>query len=721
MGYAIQETRAILTAMSLQAVIGQLYLVGGETQEVSAVPGLLAQSAPAKAARSRERDTLFVHLTLTGQPEETAVLGEDLLDTISQHFFAASGSVTAALRQAIQKANDILIRLNLSGTAVVREGAISCAVLRNDELYILQTGESLSLLGHNFGIERLPAKEPDRITPLGRSAGLDIRYSHHRLENGDLLLLADPRTAHLSTETFSKALVDIEVEDGLAELLDIVGDDSGRFLLIEFADDAPSDMLSAAARPMRRPQSQELPEVPSPHRESMGNFPTIPMERVETTARKATSDAAMGLSRLTGWIAQVMGRLRPARNPNESGDELNRPIAASFAIIIPILMAIIVTGVYLQRGRIRQMAQIKEMMRDNIVLASEVGDDVVQLRTYYGTALQLATQADELNPADTDIAQMRLEIQQNLDRLDDITRLNGTTFHTYNESVALTAVTLREGFNGGVFTLDGANSNVFFHDTDESFSTSVSATPEQLLFREQVVGNYTVDNVVDLLWRPRGTAVTREGLAMLDTNGAMVTYYPNYSDMRAVTLGFSSNWQFPTEVTSFNERLYILDNGNEVIWKYFPDGDGFTFDSEEQTINFTDDADLAHVRDLAIYEGDGSLVLIYDDGRIRYYDTRSGRVQWDEFTLLQNGLTLPLISPTAVKMIGPGLNASIFVADPGSGRIIEISRGGLVLAQFKATDENGRELFTNMTDFAIAKTPLRIFITSENKLSLVTQ
>jgi hypothetical protein len=286
--------------------------------------------------------------------------------------------------------------------------------------------------------------------------------------------------------------------------------------------------------------------------------------------------------------------------------------------------------------------------------------------------------------------------------------------------VQLTAVVLREGFNGGVYTLDGINSNVYWHDTDETYINPTVGVPEQIIFRGQALGSHVVNNIVDIMWRPRGLSVSREGLAMLDSSGALLTYFSDFGDVRSISLGSASEWQFPTEITNFDERLYILDNGAASIWKYFPDGENLLPREDERTLTLPD-ADLAHARDLAIYSEDGSLALVYDDGRIRYYDTLSGRIKWDELTLLQNGFTVPLFSPTAVKMIGPGANASVFVADPGSGRIVEIGRGGLVLAQFRAADENGRELFANITDFAVAKAPLRIFVTAGNTLFLATQ
>jgi hypothetical protein len=710
----------MLTPMSLQAVTGQLYLIEGETQETTAVPGLLAQSAPNKAARSRERDALFIHLSLTGQPGETAVLYQDLLDIISQHFFQSSGSVTAALRQAIIKANELLLRLNVSGVGESREGAITCAVLHNSELFVLQTGEGLAMLGHNYGVEELPPKKPDRITPLGRSAGIDIRYSHHRLETGDLLLLADPRVAHMPSQAFAPALVDTEIEVGLGALADVVGEETGRFLLVEFTQDAPADFLAVTQVSQRSGRQLAALPAPTPVRESAAEQVTTSVMAVENKARKATSEAAMGLSRLTAWLANLMASLRPPQQVEVEAEPINKPIAASVAIIIPIAIALIVTAVYLQRGLVRRMSEIKDEMRQNMILADEAGDDETQLRAYYAAALQLAVEADQLDPTDGDISQMRQEIQGELDRLENVTRLVARPFYTFNETVQLTAVVLREGFNGGIYTLDGANSNVYWHDTDESYVNPASDVPEQILFRGQAFGSHVVNNIVDIMWRPRGLSVSREGLAMLDDNGALLTYFSDFGDLRAVPLGFASEWQFPTEITSFGERLYILDNGAASIWKYFPDGENLIPREDERTLALPE-ADLAHVRDLAIYSEDGSLALVYDDGRIRYYDTLSGRIKWDELTLLQNGFTSPLLSPTAVKMIGPGANASVFVADPGSGRIVEISRGGLVLTQFRAADENGRELFANITDFAVAKAPLRIFVTAGNTLFLATQ
>lgn len=745
----------------LQAVTGQLYIVDGVMQAVdpsvsrgeAAVPGILVHPPPNRANRSRNRDYLFAHLTLSGDPQETAVLAQDLLDLISQKFYATSGSLTAALRGAIMAANQRLLQRNLTSKETAREGGLTCAVLRQGELFTLQAGETLALLGHNFGIERLPPRQPDHITPLGRTSGLDIRYAHHRLHSGDLLLLADPRLSHLPTDSFSEALVDTDIETGLDLLIDVVADESARLLMVEFNDssllDLPDVVLPAprqeqatlpAPQPRRDPATASLPAAApelrpqpvregthAPARDDIRTLPSIDRQQVETTARRAGSQAALGLSTFTAWLAELLARLRPpstavATDENEASISWTWPIVA--AVLIPILIAAIVSGVYLERGRVQRLSEIRTEMAQLISQADVSGENAALARQHYNQALALAVEAEtQVRPGDTEVARLRTVARERLDVLDDITRLAAQPYYEFtDEGTALTNVALREGFNGGVFMLDKGNGLVYEFETDESYLNPLTLEPQARVFNGQAVGNQVVGNVIDFFWRPVGNAVSREGLAMLDSNGMLLTYQPNLGSTFAAPLDLASEWQTPIAITTFGERLYILDIGAQAIWKYFPNGEDFTANADDRTIFFSDDPELNQVIDFDIFSQDGSLVLLYRNGRIRYYDTRAGRLEWDESDLLANGLLAPLVAPTAVEIVGRGLNASIFVADPGSGRIIQVSRPtGQVLAQYRATASDGSELFSQITDFAVAETPLRIFVTTENILYLAIQ
>ena len=723
----------MLATMALHAVTGQLYMIEGVVQEETAVPGILVQPPPPRAARGRDRDFLFVHLSLSGRADETAVVAQDLLDAISRRFYQTSGSVTAALRQSIMDANQLLLRLNLSGTQPTREGAITCAALRQGELYTLQAGETFALIGHNYGIERLPAKPPDRATPLGRSSGLDIRYDHHRLQVGDTMLLGDPRIAHLPTSAFQDALVDTPVESGLEELVDVVAEDSARLLFIEFVDAQETVAMPELSRSVTS-SSEPMAVIPQPRRESR-SLPTIPeTERrpqpvrestkpaidVEITARQATSQAAMGLSRFTAWLAAIIGRLRTTQEGDEPVSNWAAPLM--IAILVPVIVGSIVTSVYLQRGQVTRLSDVKREMATNLGLAEQAGSET-EARAFYDEVLVLAEEAEtQLRPGDAEVARLRTEARDALDELDDVTRLTGDVIYTYAEGTQLTAVVLQEDFLGNLYTLDQANGFIYLHQLDERLAPT-SSDPQRLSYvGGQPVGNYVLNGITDIMWRTAGSSVSRDGLAMLDSGGALLTYHPDFGDTHVAPLGLASEWRVPSALTTYNERIYILDTASDSIWKYFPSGDQFDVKADERTIELDDELNLTQAADISIYNEDGSLVVAYQDGRLRYYDTRANRRSWDEITLIQDGgLTSALGQLSAVHVVGRGLNTSIFVADAENGRILQLNRGGRVLAQFQATGPNGEELFQNISDFAVAENPLRIFAVNGDQLIAATQ
>ena len=714
--------------MELQAVTGLLYIVDGEVKDTSVVPGLVAQPSGSDAARGRSGDFLFAHLTLGGVAGEWSSLGSELLERIRQTYFRTPGSITAALRKAVLEANNLLLRHNLSKSGPAYEGALTCAVLHGDELFMAQAGEALALIGRNFGVERFPQTKPGAVTPMGRTAGLDMLYFHNRLQAGELLLLADPRLAHMSTEQFEPALTDVDVEEGLHLLTQFVGSDSGRCVLVEFTDEAPGHIPDVAplaattagqelAPPTRQPireltERDNAVQAPTP---SMAT-PTVDVEVVETTARQATSKAAKGLALLTGWLADILTKLRPPRERESKG--IGWALPTLLAIVIPLVTAIVVTGVYVQRGRVVRVGEVKQAMQQNLLLAEQALDDPETAVMHYQEVLSLAEEGELLRPGDDGLQRMRQDAMKGLDEIAGVARLTAESLFQYEQEDLIVSLALGDALNGDIYALDAANNRVFRHATEEEYQGFDGSEAEIILFGEQAIGSHIVGRIIDLMWRPRGNAVSRDGLAMLDTRGALVSYYPNFSDTRAVPLGLASDWIQPEAITDFNERLYILDNGAEQIWRYFADGDGFTVSEDRRTIEFTEDVNLDQVIDFAIYSEDGSIILLYGDGRLRRY--ANGRLLWSEAEFANSGLKEALSNPVAVKIVGTGLNSSIFVLDPGSGRVVQFSLGGTFLAQYKVADESGQELFDRANDIAVAENPLRIYFVTGNELYLAS-
>ncbi|HUS94299.1 MAG TPA: hypothetical protein VMZ24_03885 [Patescibacteria group bacterium] len=707
--------------MELHAVTGLLYIVDGQYRDSASVPGLMAQSAPSGSTRGRDHDHLFIHLSAIGDLENIEVFYQDLLDNLSATFYRTPGSLTAALRKSILDTNQLLLQHNLSGLGAAIEGAITCAVQHGHELFIAQAGEAFALVGHNFGIERLSPTPQQQATPLGRTAGVDIRLSHSRIVDGDMILLADPRLAHLSTHSLSPVLIEVSVDEGLNELGQLVGSDSTRAILVEFTDEAPAHLpdaershsSKASARILPLPTSGPIRETrptqpPSTQLAAAGALRNIDVESVETSARKVTSKAALSASKGTGWFADLLSKVRSPDRPEDNATNLAIP--AIIALAIPIIVAVVVAGVYIQRGQVALLSNTKTEIRQLLNQADQSADPG-QAELFYKEALSKISEAEDIRSGDRDIATMYQQAGLGLDNLVGVARLSSLPIYRFDNDTMLSSIVVDEGQLGSIYVLDTQNDRVYRLSTDELFQ-ALTNEPETIVSREQIVGSFVVGPLVDMMWRPAGNQVTRDGLAVLDQRGALVSYFSDFSDLRAVTLDLASQWKTPSSVADFSERLYVLDQGSSAIWRYFAEGEGFTIIDEQQSIEFVDEADLEHVVDMAIYSEDGSLILLYDDGRLRRYT--NGRLLWQESDLQANGLASPMISPVAVKIIGRGLNSSVYVADPASDRIIQLSLGGTFLAQYKASDEAGNELFGQITDFTVAGNPFRIVVVTSD-------
>ena len=402
------------------------------------------------------------------------------------------------------------------------------------------------------------------------------------------------------------ALVDTDIETGLDALIDTVADESARLLLIEFNDNSLLDLpdvvlptpregqeIAPVPQPRRDPpervptaanggerRPQPIREgAPTPANDGVRSLPALDRQQVETSARRAGSQAALGLSTFTAWLAELLARLRSPQTADSTLEDDEEPINWAWpvliAVLIPIIVTVIVSGVYLERGRGQRLSEIRTEMAQLIGLADQAGSDATLTRQHYNNALALAVEAEtELRPGDEEVARLRTIARERLDVLDDVTRLRARPFYEFSEGTSLTTVVLRDGFNGGVFTLDKGNGLVYEHETDENYNNSLTgednsltAAPQPRLFNGQAVGNQVVGNIIDMFWRPVGNNVSREGLAMLDSNGALLTYQPNLDSTFAVPLDLASEWQAPIGVSTFNERLYILDIGARVIWK----------------------------------------------------------------------------------------------------------------------------------------------------------
>ncbi len=119
-------------------------------QDWQMMPGLLAQNPPKRTARGREQDRLIVYLTLAGNIAYTASQYTQFTAQLSEVYYNTPGSLTNALKAAIEDLNARLVDGNMRSTSKGQYtiGALILSVLRQDQLFVAQSGPThVYLLG----------------------------------------------------------------------------------------------------------------------------------------------------------------------------------------------------------------------------------------------------------------------------------------------------------------------------------------------------------------------------------------------------------------------------------------------------------------------------------------------------------------------------------------------------------------------------------------------
>jgi len=154
----------------LEAVVGELHLIGGVRQDATRPTAALI--APRHAARGRAGDTLFILVELRG-PDPLPY--EAVIDRIEATYWRTPGSITSALRAALTVTNDWLMDRNVQAEVADRVRAgITCAVLRvrEAEVFIAQAGPAAAYVAHHGQVERFPVRE---VTP--QALGASVRWT----------------------------------------------------------------------------------------------------------------------------------------------------------------------------------------------------------------------------------------------------------------------------------------------------------------------------------------------------------------------------------------------------------------------------------------------------------------------------------------------------------------------------------------------------------------
>jgi len=688
----------------LETIVGQLSLVAGVRQEQATN---MAAIEPARAILQKPREgSLYIVVEVTGDPLGRDEIYRELTRTISEEYFRARGSITARLRQAIRAANSFLLQENLSSLPhEQRTGGVTCAVLREGNFYITQAGPTTVYVSRQGEVTSFPESEltAEEATPLGFKREMPVRFYYRKVGAGDVILLANSSLAQqVSSEQVAQAIVEQDVELALADLEDKAGagDTSAMIIRVVPAGERPRIKSAVTRRPamagLKVAAKERLPHPDWGSLERrMASLLASTLRGTGNFLRRFLPEPVPGPSEAKEAPAPSERVVRP-RQPYRAA-EGHRNLWMGTAIAIPVIVVVLVIAVYWRQGTARQ-ARFEGLVgqaQQQMALAEQA--DEATARGHLLEALDSLAEAEKLKPGKPPLPDLRGEAVNRLNAIDRVVELHWISpLWEYSEPGSDPGRVIVSGID--IYVLDKGLDRVYKHLLDDTMQALQKLEVEPVLLRKgDQRGPIVVGELVDMVLVETKGGRLRSSLLTLESGGSLLEYDPT-KGIEVLPIGGSDKWIQPQILGSYEGNLYLLDSSLNQILRYEPDYGSLP----EDYFPTPGEVDLAGVVDMAI---DGQVYVLYADGRILKF--LGG--QPAPFELV--GLYEPLRNPTA--LFASEEAAFLYVADAGNKRIVQLTKEGRFLRQFKAGEG---EALAQLKGLFASEAYHRLYFVSGNKL-----
>jgi len=597
-----------------------MHVLGGQSRQAPP-PGTLALGAPRRAARGRVHDFLFLNLKLEGAPATEGGQLDRLAQETARLFFGTPGSVTAALRQAINQLNQELLDRAVPAR-------LAAATLRNENLYLAQCGPGQALLIRSGAVSRLRA-EDGTSRSLGTTLAPLIQFRHFELRPEDLLVLttnetplwSDSSLAELSGIEHSLAvdrLVASAAQDFTGLSIHIptpVGSPAavhkGLGAVIP-ADQRPGVRVrspiartSPAARPQPAPSARPQP-VPSarpaaPSPAFVTAYPSKPAAGWQLGTRRLRLTLRAGVLTLIDSLRRAALGLNVPPLPGMFSPNL----LAFTAAAVPVLVVGVSSMVYFSRGRVEQFDSYLAQA-ESAAVAAHLAQDQQAARTEWIMADQWLDLAESYRESEASSA-LRQQVEAALDSIDLVFRLDfaPTVSGGFGSSadIQLLAASASElyAFDRGTSTIWHAWSTGRGYEIDSQF---------ECLDGEKTIPGFA--DPVSLVVQAEPGALGAEGVVAIDPDGTLLYCAPGAQPLTGQLATPDIGWGKLQAIEVSGNSLYVLDPVKNAVWIY--DAAGGLF-SGTPALYFAEEVpQLGTAVDLALALDE--LIILYADGQI---------------------------------------------------------------------------------------------------------
>jgi hypothetical protein len=590
-------------ATDLQTDVGLLHVAGGAPRSTPP-PGTLARAAPRRPARGRGGDLFFITLQVQASSRVPPGLLDHLAQAGADVFYRTPGSVTSALREAILEVNDELVNASRAQEPAARYLAkVVAVVLRDDNLYMAQCGAGRMTLVRADQVSRFSSPEAGN-RPLGSSPNPFLRFHHIQVRPGDTLLVT-PFDETLWTEGTLAAISDQTPAQAIDRLQGAASKDLSGLLLRIMPQGQVAAPLPVASPPRRPQQPRARRARPSASLDLPRSRLSVVISQVKTWMAPVGRVIRDGFAWILQALVTLVGRMAPGLADSQRPGQFPPGMLAGTAVAVPLIVLVVVSVVYLKRGRGQQYQSYLAQAQQAIDLAKR-SQDPAEARTEWSQAMQALDLAAEYGSG-SQLASLQSEVSAAIDSLDLVVRLDfrplvsgGFGGDARISGLAATASDL--------YVLDAAHQTIYrTWATGRGFE--IDSNFECLAGASSFPGMGTP---VDLAVQPAPGALGAEGVVALDADGTLLYCAPDRRPLTGQLTPPDTGFGPVQAIDVFNDTLYVLDPQSNAVWMY--DATGGVF-SGNPSLYFAEQApDLKDAIDLA--EAQEELFILHEDGSL---------------------------------------------------------------------------------------------------------
>jgi hypothetical protein len=304
-------------------------------------------------------------------------------------------------------------------------------------------------------------------------------------------------------------------------------------------------------------------------------------------------------------MVSLLGRMAPGMvEPGQPGS-LSPSVLAATAIAVPVVIVIIASLIYFQRGRGEQFQEYLGQAQAAVV-AAQLQADPVQARFYWDQARQYLDQAERYGEG-TDFSMLNTLVEQALDTIDNIAHVEYKALFSggFGRGAQLTSMAAT---SSDLYVLDSAGPTIYHawntgrgYEIDRDFRCLKASD-----------GAAEMGAPVAIAAQPEPGALGVDGVVALDSDGTLLYCAPGTTPATSQLTAPDTGFGRIESIAVSNNVLYVLDAKANAVWLY--DASGGLFSGSPGMYFAESVPDLKGAIDLAMTQDE--LFLLYQDGKL---------------------------------------------------------------------------------------------------------